>query len=483
MSVSVAFSLEFGISVMKSCVVDDRSVPTGNHSGDEGCASDGLGSPAMPPTDENLLSRLSNLASLNKAWRIVRQSALQSASLKITRLAKEFDQNSIKNLREIERALKEDAFVFKGVYARLLPRPGKNPRPLAVAPIASRIVQRAILDILWSNPKIKKRVKNKNSFGGIEKRGVKDALIEVSKCLHQGYNYYITSDISDFFQNINKRDTNNTIFSFLQDNSINELIEDSLKCEILNSTHKNVAEHIDLFPKDQIGVLQGCCLSPLYGNIFLSDFDEELNSFSGIRCIRYIDDFILLGKRQPALLKVFSKAVEILEKKGLRVYKLGEHNTKARFGDVRKFPIEFLGCSIEKGRVRPLNKARANLLKKIDECLKISVTQMNNSKLDTPIENSYIKNIFNVNNMIKGWAGAFSFCNDPTYFRSLDKDILAKFYDYHHSYQKVLERFSDPQKRQRLFGLQLIFDSTGTDPIWGPSGALASQDDSDSEDK
>ena len=32
-SVSVAFSLEFGISVMKSCVVDDRSVPTGNHSG------------------------------------------------------------------------------------------------------------------------------------------------------------------------------------------------------------------------------------------------------------------------------------------------------------------------------------------------------------------------------------------------------------------------------------------------------------------
>ena len=37
MSVSVAFSLEFGISVMKSCVVDDRSVTTGNHSGYSPC--------------------------------------------------------------------------------------------------------------------------------------------------------------------------------------------------------------------------------------------------------------------------------------------------------------------------------------------------------------------------------------------------------------------------------------------------------------
>lgn len=84
---------------MTSCVVDDRSVTTGNHSGDEGCASDGLGSPVMPPTDDSLRSRLSNLANLNKAWRVVRQSALQSASSKISRLAKEFDQNSIQNLR------------------------------------------------------------------------------------------------------------------------------------------------------------------------------------------------------------------------------------------------------------------------------------------------------------------------------------------------------------------------------------------------
>jgi len=457
---------------MKSCVVDDRSVSTGNHSGDEGCASGGLGSPATPPTNDSLLHRLSNLASLNKAWRVVRQSALQSLSPTITRLAKEFDQNSIQNLREIERALKENTFVFMGVYARLLPRPGKGPRPLAVAPIASRIVQRAILDILWANPQIKRRVKNENSFGGIEKRGVKDALIEVSKYLHQGYNYYIISDISDFFMNINRQETNQLIFSLLKDKSISTLVEDSLKCEILNSTHKNIRSHIDLFPKDQIGVLQGCCLSPLYGNIFLSDFDEELNLSNGIRCIRYIDDFIILGKREPSLLKAFTKASKILEQKGLRVYKLKEPGTKAIWGDVRKIPIPFLGCSIEKGRVKPSNKARANLIGKIDEYFKTSITQMNKSNLDVPLENSYIKTIFTINNILKVWAGAFSFCNDSTFFKNLDEYILERFYNYHQAYKKVLAKFSDPQKRQRLFGLQLIFDSTGTDPIWGPSGAL-----------
>lgn len=461
---------------MTSCVVDDRSVTTGNHSGDEGCASDGLGSPVMPPTDDSLRSRLSNLANLNKAWRVVRQSALQSASSKISRLAKEFDQNSIQNLREIERALNEDAFVFKGVYARLLPRPGKNPRPLAVAPIASRIVQRAILDILWSNPKIKKRVNNKNSFGGIEKRGVKEALIEVSKCIQKGYNYYITSDISDFFQNINRQETNRVIFLLLHDETINNLIEDSLRCEIINSTHKIIPSHINLFPKDQIGVLQGCCLSPLYGNIFLSEFDEEMNTLDGIRCIRYIDDFIILGKHQSKQLKAFRKASKILDKKGLRVYKLKEPGTKAMSGDVRRSPIEFLGCSIEKGRVRPLDKARKNLIRKIDECFKESIAQMNNSKLDIPLEKSYIKTVLNVNNLLKGWGGAFSFCNDPVFFKNLDRTVLDRFYAYHRSYQSVLARFLDPQKRQRLFGLQLVFDSTGTEPIWGPSGALDNQE-------
>lgn len=86
---------------------------------------------------------------------------------------------------------------------------------------------------------------------GIEKRGVKEALIEVSKCIQKDNNYYITSDISDFFQNINRQETNRVIFSLLHDETINNLIEDSLRCEIINSTHKIIQSHINLFPKDQ----------------------------------------------------------------------------------------------------------------------------------------------------------------------------------------------------------------------------------------
>lgn len=440
---------------------------------DKGCASDGLGSPTIPPTAEPLLAQLSNLTRLNKAWRVVKQSALQSPSEKIVKLAKEFDQNSIANLREIERALNEDVFDFKGVFARLVPRPGKRPRPLAVAPIASRIVQRAILDILWTNSKIKRRVNTKNSFGGVEKKSVKDAIIEVSKCIQNGYNYYITSDISNFFQNIDREETNNIVFSLLPDSSINNLIERALQCEILNASHKKIQENLDLFPKDQIGVIQGCCLSPLYGNMFLADFDEIINSIDNVRCIRYIDDFIILAKREQRLLRAFKKAVDILENKGLTVYKLKEKNTKARFGDVRRLPIEFLGCSNIKGRTSPLNKARINLIEKIDKCISDSLKQMNSSKLDTPIELSYAKTIYIVNNILKGWGGAFSFCNDHGFFLGLDKEISSKFLAYHSSYLSILRKFSDPQKRQRLLGLQLTFDCTDKDPIWGPSGALS----------
>ena len=49
------------------------------------------------------------------------------------------------------------------------------------------------------------------------------------------------------------------------------------------------------FQSGDIGVAQGNSLSPLLGNLLLKDFDSAMNSLPNIRCIRFIDDFIILG--------------------------------------------------------------------------------------------------------------------------------------------------------------------------------------------
>lgn len=378
--------------------------------------SGGLGEPMIPPTEElTLLQKLSNISELNKAWRVVRSSALNSKSDRIVKFAREFDQNSILNLRAIESELLADSFLFKGIYGRLEIRPGKSPRPLGIAPIASRIVQRAILNLLWENRDIRKLIQHdgaKYSFGGIQEESTKKAITELCRCLGNGYNYYISSDIKNFFQNIPRTPVHNQIVSHLGDSSINTLLERALQCELLNAESKSIQKYINLFPKDDIGVVQGCCLSPIYGNIYLSLFDIEMNSHKNIRCLRYIDDFIIIGKREKKVKQVFAYALDFLKSKGLEAYRLDEVNTKAEFGDVRKQPIEFLGCAIAKGQVRPKYKAKLNLFKKIDECIAKSLKKIESSKGMYHIDENYINTLVKVNNILKGWGGAFSFCND-----------------------------------------------------------------------
>ncbi|MDR1947255.1 MAG: reverse transcriptase/maturase family protein [Desulfovibrio sp.] len=452
---------------MMRCLASDSKlegtvdvVTTGTQS--EVCpVSGGLGEPVIPPTENNLLHRVADLSSLNKAWRIVRASALSSQSSKIVTLAKKFDQDSIVNLRAIESSLKEGSFIFEGVFARLLPREGKAPRPLAVAPIASRIVQRAILDIIWGNKRIKAIVKEPethNSFGGIQDESTKKAITELCKCVQSGYNYYITSDIKDFFQKINKHDVHNTIFQCLDDNSINSLIERAVQCEILNTSSNQVKKYINLFPKGDVGVIQGCCLSPLYGNVYLHNFDSIINSIKNIRCLRYIDDFIIIGKRERSVHKAFKKAIDILNKKVLDAYTLEEKDTKASFGDIRKLPINFLGCSIAKGQVRPQKKAKESLCKKIDSYISNSISYMIQSKGCYLTEYNYINTILKINNTLKGWGGAFSFCTDKEFFKRLDAEIMQKISHYHSEFKKISLLVKGIQDRQRLFGLHMLVD-------------------------
>jgi retron-type reverse transcriptase len=75
-------------------------------------------------------------------------------------------------------------------------------------------------------------------------------------------------------------------------------------------------EYANAFPIEDIGVAQGNSLSRLLGNLFLYEFDLELNKRPDVRCIRYIDDFIILAVSKEIAESAFAKAVQMLEKLG-----------------------------------------------------------------------------------------------------------------------------------------------------------------------
>ena len=72
------------------------------------------------------------------------------------------------------------------------------------SPIQTRVVQRAILEVLQSAPALEPYYKNPTSFGGIKGKGlgVPGAVKTVNEAVEAGAKYYIRSDIDSFFTKI-----------------------------------------------------------------------------------------------------------------------------------------------------------------------------------------------------------------------------------------------------------------------------------------
>lgn len=88
------------------------------------------------------------------------------------------------------------------------------------------------------------------------------------------------------------------------------------------------------------------------------------------------------------------------------------------------------------------------------------------------IDENYINTLVKVNNILKGWGGAFSFCNDKAYFRNIDREVMERIFSYHKEYKVLSYNLQQINKRQRVFGLQMLEDCTDKEPIYGPDGLL-----------
>ena len=129
----------------------------------------------MTPNSK-LLKQLRQMPVLGRAWRVIHENARTSQSIDTRREIEEFAENAESNLTRIQRQLNRNAFVFAPAHGIAVPKKDKKTiRPLVVAPVESRIVQRAILDVVLTVPSIQTYASSPFSFGGI-KKGVDQEL-------------------------------------------------------------------------------------------------------------------------------------------------------------------------------------------------------------------------------------------------------------------------------------------------------------------
>lgn len=404
------------------------------------------------PKKKNLFERATSIESLFRAWKTVHASGSQSPNLEIRADIDLYSGELFKNLGKLQRQLRRGSFSFSPVKGVLLQK-GKGKRPIGVARVDDRILQRAMLETLMTVKTLKSAVNNPNSFGGNEDGGVRKAISVLNEKIRTGAKYYIKTDIKNFFGTIPHQTALNAVFKYLPDDSMNELLSNAIVCELENATAKHIQEYIDLFPKDHVGIVQGCCLSPMLGNMLLYEFDKE-QSDRNTTCLRYIDDFIIVGWGTHVF-DSFNIALQKLSDLKLNVYTLDEPDTKAEKGLLQD-GVHFLGCYIQPGATRPSNKSRNNLLGSLRAKFTESIFKMRERKDFVPKKHSYSAVLNHARLKVKGWADAYRFCTDKTYLMQTDIEISKMVDDYMSAAHKLIQAQRNERDRYLLLGFQSV---------------------------
>ncbi|MEJ2119307.1 MAG: reverse transcriptase domain-containing protein [Alphaproteobacteria bacterium] len=401
---------------------------------------------------------------LEAAWAVIRRNGLRSQSKTTRDEVEEFAGVAGTGLRRIQTQLRSGKFQFPPALGIPIDRgPAKSRRPIVKSPLPSRIAQRSIHDCLLRIPAIHSLVENPNSFGGVTKRdedgraSVPAAISETIKEIEEGATYYVRSDIASFFSFIPKPTVLDIIYSHVPDSGSQTLVQKAVNVELHNMAKLRKQGFDALFPIEEIGVAQGNCLSPLLGNILLSSFDAEMSK-GDFRCLRYIDDFLILGPDKSAVRNRFFEAVEYLKRFGMTAYDPQVDKTKADQGEISG-GFDFLGVNLKRGLIKPAKKSRRRLIRRIGEILEDSIEAISNSKCGAISPKfGLVRTLTVVSGMLKGWAEQYSYCNERNVFQTLDREIDKKLAAYIGRYGALRTASTDLDEQRRMLGVSLLAD-------------------------
>jgi RNA-directed DNA polymerase len=384
---------------------------------------------------------------LTSAWQSVRANSRYSSSPYVKDEAQNFAGDEQRRIRSIGARLQHGTYRFSKSRGVAITKPGKPGavRPIVISRVEDRIVQRCLLDALTSNPQIKERAFQPNSFGGIPKRGkderagVVAAIESVLSCVGNGATHVIVADIEGFFQHIRKSECLKIIREYVADQRFLNAVADGIAVDLDNA--RALWRHKDEFPYGDIGVAQGNCLSPFLGNLLLSDFDQKMNE-GDCNCLRYIDDIIILAPSGPAASAKLKRAKKLLARHGLE---LSETKTSSAPIQVTTC-FEYLGIEFRNRQLMPATKARKSIVTRVEEVAAKSLHAMR-SCTDAKLFDANLgvpKTLNRIAGMAKGWAHHYTFCNDRAVVLAVDHKICGVYMEYLARAQEVAKKKTAP---------------------------------------
>ena len=218
------------------------------------------------------------------------------------------------------------------------------------------------------------------------------------------------------------------------------------------------ADDLKMFPTDDVGVAQGCPLSALAGNVALRSFDRDLNG-RGIVCIRYIDDFILLGKHKHAVTKAFASAERHLTAMNMSIYQPDERPDKAFFGPIGE-AFQFLGYCLVPGVYPPAPKncesVIASVRAELDQGRAHILRALHGRTNGRPLQ-LYSQTLVAVDGLLRAWSGAFRASKCQTTAAKIDQAVNDQLSNFIAFYRDKVTGLSQTDRRRAL-GVHVLAD-------------------------
>lgn len=349
----------------------------------------------------NLLSQIGSFNLLLKHARRVNQKIKKSAK---KRNKKSHIYYPINRLGDLHDLILTRKFKFSGFDGIAIPKKDpKKKRPLSIPDPRDRIVYAAINELV--KPKLFDFLSKAPSYGVLRRRGIHKAFEEVKKYLQEGNEFILKVDIHNFFNEIDKKKLASYLNNKIEDKSIDFLITGCIYFEY--RTLPRDENDRKLFPLLDYGIAQGNALSPLFADVYLKSFDIEMKR-SGMKIVRYVDDFIVFSKTKKARYDSYRKIKKYLKKLDLKIGQYNHKDEKCQAGCI-KDKFEFLGIEIQ-------SNGSFIIIPERDHQFKLRIGG-EIRKIKTHNIEDKVKLI---NGLINGWIGAYSMC---------DKEFLEVHYN------------------------------------------------------
>jgi len=331
------------------------------------------------PQMENqaLWEKVCSYQNIRLAWNKVKEKEGGPGVDRMT--VEEFEQNLEENVSILQNQLENDAYKPLPVLRIYISKEDGTRRSIGIPVVRDRVVQQALLSVL--SPLFEGEFLD-CSFAYRPGRSALNAIDKVEALIKDGFRWVLDGDIENFFDSID----HNLLLSFVA-----ERVSDAKVLELIKKfLNASVFDNMSL-REEYFGITQGSVISPLFANVYLHRFDQEITT-KGYHLIRYADDFVILEDSQERIGKALADTAATL-----KVLKLNLNEKKTKLIHAREGFV-FLGYYIDAKGKGPSKKAIGAISQKLHEIAQAGKRRNISERIE------------DLKQSIRGWSGYFHTC-------------------------------------------------------------------------